>query len=117
MSVILVRVRTMSDPYWAEYYQKMDRISNYLIFEDQNTLLEKDIPTAKEAHEKAKEFHRNKLDSYHEVYRVYLVDDFFKKGTQNGVEQWKPRDCPDCRMPEGKCFCDQLIATKEVNEK
>lgn len=97
----------MSDFDWNAYYVHMDKISNYKIFENQNTILEKDIPTAKEASDKAREYHRAKSDHWHEVYREYLVDDFFPKGTINGIEQWKPGDCPDCRMPEGKCICDR----------
>ena len=107
----------MTDESWAEYYAKMDRISNYLIYENQNTLLEKDISTAKEASDKAREYHRAKPDHWHEVYREYLVDDFFKKGTRNGVEQWKPGDCPDCRCPMSKCSCKKIIVgTKRENK-
>jgi len=98
---------------WSGYYSRMDEISNYRIYED-NELLEKDIPTAKEASDKAREYHRKRPDKFHEVHREYMVDDFFKKGFICGIEQWKPGDCPDCRMPEGKCICGrELVEEKE----
>ncbi len=69
----------------------------FRIWENQNILIQDEIPTREEAIEIARRNHILKPDKYHEVYR-YTEEN--KTGW--GICQWKPRDC-EHQCPRAEC--------------
>ncbi len=93
---------------WDAYRAEMDRIGIYHIYVDQSPL-PTTYGTLIDACRASKELHRAEPRRYHEVYREYTEDyKNTKKGDRHGISQYKPGDCPDCRIPaKVGCTCNE----------
>lgn len=74
-------------------------MKQFRVYEENTMLLETDDRT--EAGDCQRNAHRKDPTKFHEVYRLN------SEGKYDGIDQFSPHDCPECRQRPKNCKCKQ----------